>query len=66
MLTEKDIRIYIDSVRYEVEASLFSQEIGEVESEIELFEVNDNGDEPERMQIKTFFMIFYLDIVYLL
>lgn len=53
MLTEKDIRIYIDSVRYEVEASLFSQEIGEVESEIELFEVNDNGDEPERMQIKT-------------
>ncbi len=53
MSAEKDIRIHIDSVRYEVEASLFSQEAGEDESEIGLFEVNEGGDEPEKMEIKT-------------
>ena len=48
MAVEKEVRIFIDSVRCEVEASLFSGDDDEV------IEIDENGEiEPERMQIKT-------------
>ncbi|MBE6535710.1 MAG: DUF1934 domain-containing protein [Ruminococcaceae bacterium] len=53
MSLDKEIRIYINSERYEVEASLFSQELGENAVEIEFFETADGDGEPEKMQIKT-------------
>ena len=48
---EKDIKIYIDSTRYEVEASLFSGE----SDEDELLQIIENAaaPEPEKMEIKT-------------
>ncbi len=50
MSVKKDIKIYINSVRYEVEASLFS-DTGDEEL---LFIPTDEGDaEPERTQIKS-------------
>lgn len=48
MAVEREIRIFINSVRYEVEASLFS---GDEDDIIEIDE--DSEIEPERMQIKT-------------
>ena len=48
MATEKEIRIFINSVRYEVEASLFSGD------EDDVIEIEEDGEiEPQRMQIKT-------------
>lgn len=48
MAIEREIRIFINSVRYEVEASLFSGD------EDDIIEMDENGEiEPERMQIKT-------------
>ena len=48
---KKDVRIYINSVRYEVEASLFSDVDGE--ELLELFDCEEGDPEPERTQIKT-------------
>ena len=49
MSAEREIRIFINSVRYEVEASLFSDE-----NEEEFLEnVFASDTEPEKMQIKT-------------
>ena len=53
MSLDKEIRIHINSVRYEVEASLFSQELGESDAEIEFFQTADGDSEPEKMEIKT-------------
>ena len=48
MAVEREIRIFINSVRYEVEASLFSGD------EDDIIEIDEEGEiEPERMQIKT-------------
>ena len=48
MATEKEIRIFIKSVRYEVEASLFSGD------EEDIIEIEEDGEiEPQKMQIKT-------------
>lgn len=48
MATEKEIRIFINSVRYEVEASLFSGD------EEDIIEIEEDGEiEPQKMQIKT-------------
>ena len=48
MAVEREIRIFIDSVRYEVEASLFSGD-----EEIDVIDDDFDGLEPEKMQIKT-------------
>jgi uncharacterized beta-barrel protein YwiB (DUF1934 family) len=48
MLAEKEIRIFIHSVRYEVEASLFT------DADDDIIEMPADGEtEPEKMQIKT-------------
>ena len=49
MSAEREIRIFINSVRYEVEASLFSEE----NEEEFLKKVFNSETEPEKMQIKT-------------
>ena len=50
MEEKKDVKIYINSVRYEVEASLFTEETDEQT----VFLPTDDGDaEPEKTQIKT-------------
>lgn len=49
MSAEREIRIFINSVRYEVEASLFSDM--DADELVEM--VTDGAVEPERMQIKT-------------
>ncbi len=51
MAAARDIRIYINSVRYEVEASLFSDD--DSEALLELFDCEAGDPEPERTQIKT-------------
>ena len=48
MAVEREIRIFINSVRYEVEASLFSGD-----DELDLLDDDFGEIEPERMQIKT-------------
>lgn len=53
MAVGKEVRIYINSERHEVEASLFSQEMGEDGGEIEFFESAEGESEPEKMEIKT-------------
>lgn len=49
MSAEREIRIFINSVRYEVEASLFS----DVDADELVEMVMDGAVEPEKMQIKT-------------
>ncbi len=48
---KKDIKIYINSARYEVTASIFSNDIGDIESVV--IPAPDADPEPERTQIKT-------------
>ena len=50
-MAERNIRIFINSVRYEVEASLFSE--GESEELLEFFDCEEGDPEPEKTQIKS-------------